>query len=400
MNRAVKGALLVWALLLMLAAAPLSAHAQEAISIEGQLKNGTVGAEVPQGVTITLKVYKAGQVQETREAVSDAEGGFSFEGVPGGGGKGFGYVINAEYAGGAYSFESDYPLPPEPLELMVYESTPSTEAIKVRSHTLVVTTANSKTRLMDTLEMVWLENTGDRTFVPDLASGGSMEVLRFSLPSTASNLEVQSNLLGGQIIQVDVGFGMTTQVPPGTHEIDYTYLASYADGKLTFAHSFPFGADIFRVFLLESLGQVTGTGLQEMEPLVDEKNTYRRLESSNLNAGAKVTLDFSGLPEPSLWGRWRDSVPGGNLTIVAIPVALGMALLALLAYVFFRKRRSSRATAEVTEEPEQGLSLTEALAHLDDRFQQGGLDEREYLQRRRELRDQALGSEESGRPKP
>lgn len=394
MNKTAKGTLLVWALLLTLAVAPLSAHAQETIVITGQLKNGTAEAEVPQGVTVTLEVYSRGQVQETKETVADAEGRFTFEEVPGGE---VGYVINAEYAGATYSYESDYPLPAEPVELMVYESTSSMEAIKVRLHTLVVDAASSDTGLMSTRELVWLENTGDRTFVPDIAPGGSMDVLRFSLPSTARDLEVQtSTLWRGQVLRVDVGFGLTAPVPPGSHEIDYTYFSSYTDGKLTFAHSFPFGADTFRVFLMDGLGQVTGTGLQEMEPLAVGTIRYQQLEGSNLGDGVKVTLDFSDLPEPSLWEQWQDSVPGGKLTIGAVPVAFGV--LALLAYLLLRKRRPSRTTAQVLTEPEEALSLTEALARLDDRFQQGELSEREYLQRRRALRDRLLGSGESGSP--
>jgi hypothetical protein len=390
LGRAVKGALLGWALLLTLVVAPLSAHAQEAITIEGQLKNGTAGAEVPQGLAVTLDVFRLGESLETKEAVADAEGRFSFEGVTGG--QGFGYIISAEHAGVVYRFESDYPLPQEPVELVVYEKTSSGEAIKVRVHTLVINAADSTTLLMNALELVGLENTGDRTFVPDITQAGPMDMLRFSLPSTVRDLDVQSSLRGGQLLQVDLGFAMTSPVPPGTHEIAYTYLSSYAGGKLTFSHSLPFGADTFRVLILQDLGQASGTGLQEMDNLVLGQRNYQQLEARDLKVGTKITLDFIGLPEPSVWRRWQDAVSGEEFLTWAVPGAFGMALIALLAYAILRKRGPSRATAGVPVGPGQRPVLTEAMARLDDRFQQRELEEQEYLQRRRELKDQTLGS--------
>ena len=386
MGLAVKGALLGVMLLLTLVVAIPPARAQEAITIEGQLENGTADAEVPQGLTIALDVFRLGENLETKEAVADAEGHFVFQGVPGG--QGYGYIISTKYAGGVYSYESDYPLPPEPVDLVIYESTSSGEAIKVRSHTLVVNAADSDTGFMNALELVGLENIGDRTFVPDIAQAGQMDMLRFSLPSTVRDLDVQSSLRGGQILQVDLGFAMTTAVPPGTHEIAYTYLSSYKSGKLTFAHALPFGADTFCVLLIQGLGQVTAIGLEDVERLVLGERDYQRLEAHDLNAGARVTLEFTGLPEPSLWQRWQYAVSGEDFLRVVIPWSFGLALLALLAYVLFRKRETSRAAAE---DLGQHPALTEAIARLDDRFQQRELGKQEYLQRRREMKGQILG---------
>ena len=387
MGRAIKGALLGVALFLALVAAPIPVHAQELITIEGQLENGTDGAEIPLGLTVTLNVFNLGDNLETRESSADAEGRFRFEGVPGG--EGFGYIISTGYAGAVYVYESDYPLPSEPVELIVYESTTSGEAIKVRSHTLVINSADSDTRLMNALELVGLENTGDRTFVPDITQAGRMDLLRFSLPSTATDLDVQSSLRGGQILQVDLGFAMTSPVPPGTYEIAYTFRSSYSGDKLTFDHALPFGADTFRLLLLQGLGQATGDGLQEMERLVLGERDYQRLEANDLGVGARIQLEFTGLPEPSLWRRWQDTVSGESFLRGMIPGAFGMALLALLAYVLFRKRGSSLTAIEEGGSG-QHAALTEAIARLDDSFQQRELGKQEYLQRRSELKGQIL----------
>ncbi|MQF48907.1 hypothetical protein FIM08_03295 [SAR202 cluster bacterium AC-647-N09_OGT_505m] len=390
MGLAMKTTFLGGAFLLAVIVTPTSSHAQETITIEGQLENGTADAEVPQGMIVTANVFRLGENLDTRETVADAEGRFSFHGVPGG--QGYGYIISTKYAGAVYFFEGDYPLDPGLVQLAVYENTSSSSAIKVRSHTLVVNAADSASRLMNSLELVGLDNTGDRTFIPDLAQAGQMDMLRFSLPSTVTNLDVQSSLRGGQILQVELGFAMTSPVPPGTHEIGYTYLSSYKRGNLTFAHALPFGADTFLVLLVQGLGQAKGTGLEEMGHLVlgegDNQRDYQRLEAHNLSAGARVVLDFTGLPEPSLWKRWQATILGEGFLKMAVPSAFGMALVALLAYVIFRKKEPSVATYG---NPVHHTAMTEAIAHLDDRFQQRELGKQEYLHRRRELKGQILG---------
>ena len=388
MRRAVKGTLLGGGLLIALVVSPPpSTHAQESITIEGQLENGTSGAEVPPEQIVTLSVFNLGDNPETRESAADADGRFSFEGVPGD--EGYGYIISTEYAGAVYTYESDYPLTTEAVGLTIYESTNSGGAIEVRSHTLVVNNADPDTQLMNALELIALENTGDRTFVPDITQPGIMDLLRFSLPSTAVDLDVLTSMRGGQILQVDRGFAITTPVPPGAYEIAYTFRTSYWDGKLSFDHALPFGADTFRVLLLHDLGQVTGGGLQEMERLILGEQGYQRIEGEALDAGARIELDFTGLPQPSLWQHWQDIVSSEGFLGAVIPGTLGMGLLALLAYVLYRKG-SLLSKAEQTSGPDQHPAIIETIARLDGRFQQGEIGKQEYLQLRGELKGQIL----------
>ncbi len=390
MGRAMRAALLGGIFLVALAAVPYLAHAQESVAVEGLLRSGTAGEELPPNLTVALNVFNRGDRLETRESIADAEGRFSFEGVPGG--EGIGYIISAEYSGATYSYESDYPLPPGPVELIVYESIDSSEAIQVRSHSLVVSAADPDAQVMEVLELVGLENTGDRTFVPDLAQAGQMNMLRFSLPSPVSDLDVQTTMRGGRILQVDLGFALTTPVQPGEYEVAYRFRSYYEDGRLTFDHGFPFGADTFHILLPEGLGQVSGNGLQETEPLVLAEGVYRRLESKDLSAGSRIEIEFVGLPQPPLWRRWQNTLTGEDFLAGAIPGAFGIALLALLAYVFLRARRSSGPVMEGSSERPYFI---EAIALLDDRFQRREIGRTEYLQERSDLKGRLLGSGDS-----
>ena len=388
MGRAVSGGLLGLALLLLLGLPQPSVYAQDTTTVQGVISNGTPGAEVPVALTVTLDVYRLGERIESTNTVSDADGNFSFEGVPGG--FGIGYILSAQYAGGFYFFEKDFPLPPEPVELLVYESTSDGEAVRVKVHTLVVNGADADTGLMNVLALVGLENSGDRTFVPDAPQAGMMSFLRFSLPPLAGEVDVQSNLRGGSVIQIDLGFAMTTPIPPGSYEIAYTYQAAYEGGKLSYTQSFPFGADTFRVLLLSGLGSVSGDGLEETEPATLGDQDYIQLEAKDMDVGARVDLEFSGLPQPPLWKRWQKSASQEGFVQIAIPSAFGVALLSLLGYVLLQRREPAVAVAGALGDPAQRSALVEAMARLDDSFQRRELEEGEYLQQRRALKDQAM----------
>ncbi len=386
MGRAVAVVLLLGALLLAPGVARPAVYAQETTSIEGRISNGTPGADIPVALPVVLEVYRFGERIEILDTVSDADGGFSFENVPGE--FGTGYIVSTQYAGGFYSYERDFPLP-EPVELPVYESTGDGEAVRVTVHSLVINGADADTGLMNVLALVGLENSGDRTFVPELPQAGAMmSFLRFSLPLTASEVDVQSNLRGGSILQIDRGFAMTSPVPPGSYEIAYTYQAAYEGGKLSYTQSFPFGAETFRVLILSGLGSVTGEGLEEAEPATLGDQEYVQMEARDLDVGARVDLTFSGLPQPPLWKRWQQAATREGFASILIPSVFGVALLSLIGYVLLTRREP--AETDAPGDAAQRAALVETIARLDDRFQQRELEEGDYLQQRRSLKALAL----------
>ena len=393
MSRAFAAALACLALASALElSSPSASLAQVTTDVEGRVVNGTAGEEAPFGLSVTLSVFRLGDLQDTRETVTGADGGFAFSDVPGG--EGHGYILSAEFGGIVYTYERDYPLPIEPVTLMVYESTDSRDFIAVSSHSLVVGGVDPDSQTIEILELVGLENSGDRSFLADLsqAQAGQMAFLRFSLPTTVTNLDVQSSMRGGTILQVDRGFAMTTPVKPGEHEIAYSFRTSYSAGRLTFDHGLPFGAAAFRVILPEGVGRVSSQELQEMEPLTLSDRTYQRLEGNDLQAGARVVLNFTDLPQPSLLARVRSAATDDAFVLVSIPIALGAWLLALLGYVLLRSGRPASAAAGVQADRAAVIS---AIALLDDRFRNGEIERQEYLRERWELKDRLLMPAES-----
>ena len=399
MGRTATGAgALALALLATLGISHPAVLAQEATTVRGVIANGTPGAEIPVGLPVVLDVYELGERIDTIDAVSGPDGSFVFENIPGG--FGIGYIISAWYADGFYYYERDYPLPPEPVELRVYESTKDGEAVRITVHTILVNGADADTGLMNVLSLVGLENSGDRTFVPDVPQAGMMSFLRFSLPLLAGEVDVQSSLRGGSILQIDRGFAMTTPVPPGSYEIAYSYQAAYEDGMLSYTQSFPFGAEKFRVLVSSGLGDVSGPGLEQTEAVTLGEQEYLQWEASGLEVGDRIELEFAGLPQPPLWKRWQRSASREGFVAIAIPAFFGLALLSLLGYVLLQRREPALAMPGAPVGLADRRALVEAIALLDDRFVRREIEEEEYLQQRRTLKDRALygpgGRDESG----
>ena len=387
MGRAVGWAVFIGMVLVAMSISPLATYGQGTIAVDGRVVNGTAGANIPSDLTISLGVIQAGSSVEARDTVADAGGTFSFGEVDSG--EDFTYVIGTEYAGASYRVQVELSMLQEPVELLVYESTSSREAIHVNGHTLVVNAADSRSQQVSSLELVALENTGDRTFVPDIAKDGPMSLLRFSLPEGAAALDVQSSLVGGGVLQVDVGFAMTTPVPPGIHEIIYTYRFPYNGSKKSFSHSFPFGAETFRVLVLDGVGQARGPGLELMEPFVLGDDRYVRLETHDLVAGADLEIELFGLPRPSLWQQLVDAISGEDFARLVIPGTFSLALIALLSYALVRNRRPAMALQGALHLGPRS-DLLEAMAHMDDRFQRGEFEEEDYLRERQELKERIL----------
>ena len=99
---------------------------------------------------------------------------------------------------------------------------------------MVISEIDVAQRLATATEFVRFTNPTDKTLRPNLetARPGMFSFMRFALPPDASDVTVQSNLRGGEIISVGSGFALTAAVPPGQHSVDFAYTFPYEGGSL------------------------------------------------------------------------------------------------------------------------------------------------------------------------
>jgi uncharacterized membrane protein len=338
---------------------------------------------MPQPLEVRLEARSGNQVLVSRTTTVQADGQFEFSNVPAG--ANVSYIVSVEYQGVVYGTAfSDTSLP---VVVPIYETVASTQALTIVGHTMVVTEASARDSVLAILELVALDNTGDRTIVPNLQGApdlqgvpGMADILRFSLPSGARGLDVASDLQGGTFVQVERGFALSSPIPPGRHEVSFSYQLPYKDTQADLTRTFPFGAEVFRLLIPLHLGTVESDWLRLREQTPLGGTVYQVLESDSMAPGGSLSMTVRGLPRQPWYQRWWNAVGSGTGPRIAVPTILGVALLAVLAYALIARKR--------VEESRE--ALVQAIAELDDAFERNEIDEQDYQQKRRELKARLL----------
>ena len=385
------------------------AAAQQPLSIRGQVVNGTAGEALPGDLAVLMLVTGPdGQLRGTGQTLPDGEGRFRFDDVePVEGGS---YVLSVDYGGVFYGATLDLGELANDLALTVYESTQDVGVLAVERQVMVISDADEGERMASATEFVRLVNNSDRTLQPDLTMQGVISFLRFALPPNAADLTVQSDLRGGEVISIGTGFALTAPVPPGAHNVDFSYTFPYQSGSLSYRQSLPQGADIFQVLAPQNWGGVGVANLDPAAPVDIQGTTYMAWERRDIPPGPGVQLEVAGLPQPGTWSRLGGAVAGGAFWQAAIPSALGASLVALLAWGLARRSRPVAAASPLPDEgleeapseapghiagevpgPADRRSLVQALAALDRQYESGAVPESDYRQQRERLVARALG---------
>ena len=369
--------------------------AQESATLKGMLINGTAGSPLPSGVAVSLHALgETGGLAYSAETTTVAGGGFDFRELPVTGVSR--YAVVAEYQGARYGAA----LPPgglgQPLELVVYEATQDLSVVQIEQQALIIADIRGRGRALAAVGLINLTNRSDLTLVPDLtnlAGTGQFSFLRFSLPPGAEDLDVQTDLTGGQVIPMGTGFAMVAPIPPGEHTISYSLNFPYEGQSVTFRDGLIQGATVYQVLAPQRLGQLQVSPLAQMPPANIGGAQYSVWEGRDFAPGQDLNLTLSGLPQPGWLGRVTYRATEASFWHLAIPVALGLVLAFALLYGVFRAPRTALSTAEAAEGAASGSrsDLLLSVAALDEQHQQGQVTEADYQARRDELKGRILG---------
>ena len=370
--------------------------AQESVSVQGIAVNGTAGGAVPTDLPIMLHAIDpaAGRVA-TQETTTDAAGRFAFAAVaapPGGS-----FVLVMDYAGMRYNSLLELADLSAPVEFTVYETTRDIGVIRIERQTMVLAGIDETAREIAALELLNVVNTSDRTLLPELTNitnPNEINFLRFSLPQDAANLEVQSNLPGGDIITIGNGFALTAPVPPGRHQVNYSYTFPYAGAEVAFNQRLIQGAAVYQVLAPERLAGIGVSPLPPQPSLDIDGTGYLVWEQRDIAPRQGVALELSNLPQPGFITGLTQTVADAGLWQRTIPIMVGIALLAVLVYAGLRGARptavaataaAGNAAVDAVPAAAQRPELVQSIALLDEQFEQGQVAAAEYQARRAEL---------------
>ena len=380
-----------------LLATPLAAYAQpQGLSIEGQVVNATPGGGTVDGLTVMLHQQdETGASIATVEATTDGEGRFRFDAVeydPT-----FVYGISLTYQDAIYVLDVDLSNGgPGPITLEVYDSSDDVEALSASLASVLFAWADGAEQTVSTLEIVRLVNRSDHTYVP---GSGVMGFLRFGLPPGAQGLRVDTALPGADFIQVDEGFALLASIPPGEHEVMYTYRFPYSGAGAEFTKSLRYGADLLRVLAPEEALSLSGGKFGEAEIVTIGERRYRLLQATGFPKGAQVSVRLDQLPEPPRGQRSEERGTDTALDEVRFeyvaPVALGMLMASVIGFVLWRRADERRRATAGAVSGEESQTIRHMIADLDHGLSVGALTDDEYRQRRAVL-DARLASFDGG----
>lgn len=379
------------------------AQAQAALTITGKVINGTEGASPPAGVQVLLLVSGADSSLIATDQTSTSEDGrFQFQQVPAVGDGS--YAFSVDYAQVFYGASLTLDDLSTAVEVTVYETTQDASVVRVTNQVLVIGDIDEKNKTIAAIEFVRLSNNSDRTLLPDLNQPvndvGQISFLRFALPPLAEELDVVSDMPGGDIISIGSGFAFTSPVMPGNHFVDYSFRFPYQGDEISYRQSLPQGANVYRVMVPVRLATVGIDNLQPVTSVEQEGKTYRAWEGYDYEPGQGLSLRLTGLPQPSLGARLEKSISNGTFWKIAIPSAMGAVLAFLLILgtlrPHFRAEIPLGSTSDAGDTvPIDRETTIREIAYLDERFQQGDVAEADYQAERKSLVDRALGHEQS-----
>jgi hypothetical protein len=327
------------------------------------------------------------------DAVSDDEGRFSVDGLPGvDNGQ---YIFSADYRGALYRTVRGAGDLDGELRLTVYEPTEDVSVIEVTKHVQVIAEVDKTQRTVAVVEFVRLANRSDRTLTPNLNNPAQMSFLRFSMPPQSYDLNVQSDLQGKDVIPVGTGFAVTSPVTPGEHSVEFSYFFTYEGSTVAYRQGLHQGADIYQALVPEDLTSVLVKPLELTTPISIQDTKYQVWEAQGIGPGQGLMLEFTGLPQPGLLGRLGRSMASAETWQVILPSLLGAVLAVLLLLGFLRVRWTPGPAAEggssmLERNPFDRASLVREIADLDDQFERDSHSEGEYWSKRQRLKAQAL----------
>jgi cytochrome c551/c552 len=341
--------------------------------IKGSVTNKSTD-KLTGGVELSLRAMLGDRVTDEKKATTDKNGTFEFRDLP----WNRSYTIALNYRGTEYVTDKLVFYPDEDtktLELPVYEPTESdSEIIIKQAHMILQVSTDS----ISVAELLMFENKDKKIYVGSDGVDGKRETLKFRLPSEASNIQFIHGITSENVVQTESGFSDTSAIWPGVRRVVYTYTLPFKSGKNVIEDKLNYPTDSLLLLVSDSAENVTVEGLTG-GGLVDIQNEkFLQWTGKNLQPGSKVVVAIKKSFDREAVVKW------GALCAVLLIVGGGI----LYAFVFKGKGFDREESKEILSDIEKEKDiLMQEIAELDDRFEEGGLDEEIYRKARKEKKE-------------
>ncbi len=357
------------------------------LTVTGVITNGTPGAANPSaGMTVNVHTFDPNDTMgniTTLTTTLSADGSFEIKDVP----SQAGWEVAAstsykdvQYASSLATVAAGQTT--AKLPLTVYETTTDTSKVSVEQMHLFFDFGSGT---ISVWELCIVSNSGDRAVVNP---NGTIE---FALPAGASNLQVQGESEGVDYVRTAQGFAETRSLAPGsgTLQIWATFDLPYT-GQLNFEQKMLYPVAAAGVLVPEGGVQLTSSVLQD-EGLQNMQSTaYRVYGAVDMQAGTTLAFQMSGQPSAAASTSGTAATPAvSGLDSRSLGIGIGiLGVVVVIVGVWFYRRQARPAAAMAAGRSKD--DLIQAIADLDDAFENGEMEAPVYERRRAKLKSELM----------
>lgn len=261
---------------------------------------------------------------------------------------------------------------PENINITVYDRVFTPKDIEVIDYSIMVPHISPDSDIISVLGLISFTNDSKSTYFADLTDPNTsgLNLLRFSLPENFENLSVDSDLPPGNVMQIPTGFALSNPVPPGDHQILYSYSMPRNTGSIKYNIRLPFGSKKFKILVPENSKMSTDYNLLKDSTLVDDKK-YELLQGQDIKKGEVVVIDLINISKPSSWKKITYFIEKNSIPFFVGSIT-GLVLLFILIFSFLRSNFRKR-NLELNSD-----AYIDKIIDLDERFEKNKINKEEY----------------------
>jgi len=260
------------------------------------------------------------------------------------------------------------------VEIIVFDRILIPENINIIDYSIMIPHLSTESEIISILGLISFENIGNKTFYADLTSPNlsGLNLLRFSLPENFENLSVDSDLPPGNVMQIPTGFALSNPVPPGQHQILYSYSMPRNTTSINYNIRFPFGAEKFKLLAPDKTDITKHDVLENESTLVDEK-LYEVLRGEKISKGEILNIEINKIATPSFYDKFSSFVEKNSISIL-IGSSSALILFLLISFAIYKNILTKKNNLNINFDE----ILVEKILDLDHRFKDNLIDEEEY----------------------
>ena len=295
---------------------------------------------------VVLQIRREDEEIQQRETVTDDNGVYIFDNLS----TTFDvhYAVSTNYEGEEY-IERDLVLsewlPNITVNIEIGAFTDDSSQVKVRQHTLIIgppPADHAPDGAFSVLELIQVENTSELAFQTSI--GNQSAGIHFNLPNGHENLQIDQTLKQG--IGVTANRLIANQpLPPGTHQVGYSYLMHVVDSDLVLSQKLTFDTAQLYVFISDGMplvpqSRILGAGRREqIHGLVYTIYATDPAKPLSMNQTVDLRFKVTSVAPPSQSGTSETARKPSDPKMIAL-IAISAALAGGFLVVAIFKIRS------------------------------------------------------------